>query len=91
MVPPPWRRLGQEHTISHYRRLLADDGHVVMNWETYPPEQIVRPLGVADQEVGVVKIVAVGDPGGRDGGPRSVGCSSTTRDIRTSCPGTITC
>ena len=48
--------------ISHYRRLLADDGHVVMNWEPYPPEQIVRPLGVADPEVGVVKVVAAGDP-----------------------------
>ena len=54
---------GQEDTISHYRRLLADDGHVVMNWEPYPPEQIVRPLGVADPEVGVVKVVAAGDPG----------------------------
>ena len=31
---------GREDTISHYRRLMADDGHVVMNWETYPPEQI---------------------------------------------------
>ena len=54
---------GREDTISHYRRLLADDGHVVMNWEPYPPEQIVRPLGVADPEVGVVKVVAAGDPG----------------------------
>ena len=26
---------GREETISHYRRLLADDGHVVMNWEPY--------------------------------------------------------
>ena len=39
---------GQEETISHYRRLMADDGHVVMNWEPYPPEHIVGPLGVAD-------------------------------------------
>ena len=54
---------GREDTISHYRRLLADDGHVVMNWEPYPPEQIVGPLGVADPEVGVVKVVAAGDPG----------------------------
>ena len=53
---------GREDTISHYRRLLASDGHVVMNWEPYPPEQIVRPLGVADPEVGVVKVVAAGDP-----------------------------
>jgi neutral ceramidase len=53
---------GREDTISHYRRLLADDGHVVMNWEPYPPEQIVGPLGVADPEVGVVKVVAAGDP-----------------------------
>jgi neutral ceramidase len=54
---------GSEDTISHYRRLLADDGHVVMNWEPYPPEQIVGPLGVADPEVGVVKLVRAGDPG----------------------------
>ncbi len=54
---------GQEDTISHYRRLLADDGHVVMNWEPYPVEQIVGPLGVADPEVGVVKVMAAGDPG----------------------------
>jgi neutral ceramidase len=50
---------GREDTISHYRRLLAD---VVMNWEPYPPEQIVGPLGVADPEVGVVKVVAAGNP-----------------------------
>jgi hypothetical protein len=45
---------GREETISHYRRLLAKDGHVVMNWEPYPAEQIVRPLGVIDPEVGVL-------------------------------------
>ena len=54
---------GREDTISHYRRLLADDGHVVMNWEPYPLEQIVGPLGIADPEVGVVKVVATGSPG----------------------------
>ena len=48
---------GSETTISHYRRLLADDGHVVMNWEPWPAERIVRPLGSADPDVGVVKIV----------------------------------
>jgi neutral ceramidase len=48
---------GTEATISQYRRLLADDGHVVMNWEPYPPEHILRPLGVVDPEVGVVKLV----------------------------------
>ena len=53
---------GRENTISHYRRLPADDGHVVMNWEPYPPEQIVGPLGAADPEVGVVKVVWAGDP-----------------------------
>jgi neutral ceramidase len=45
---------GREETISHYRRLLAKDGHVVMNWEPYPAEQIVGPLGVIDPEVGVL-------------------------------------
>ncbi|MCX6994083.1 MAG: neutral/alkaline non-lysosomal ceramidase N-terminal domain-containing protein [Kiritimatiellaeota bacterium] len=49
---------GREETISHYRRLLADDGHVVMNWEPWPAERIVRPLGVIDPEVGVLKIVS---------------------------------
>lgn len=49
---------GREDTISHYRRLLADDGHVVMNWEPWPPERIVRVLGVIDPEVGVLKIVS---------------------------------
>ena len=49
---------GREDTISHYRRLLADDGRVVMNWEPYPPERIVRPLGEVDPEVGVLKVVS---------------------------------
>lgn len=49
---------GREETISHYRRLLADDGHVVMNWEPWPAERIVRPLGVIDPEVGVLKIMS---------------------------------
>ena len=49
---------GREKTISHYRRLLADDGHVVMNWESWPAERIVRPLGVIDPEVGVLKIMS---------------------------------
>lgn len=56
----------REGTISHYRRLLADDGHVVMNWEPFPPERIVGPLGVADPEVGVVKVMAAGAPGEPD-------------------------
>jgi len=53
---------GREETISNYRRLLADDGHVVMNWEEYPPEHIVDPLGEADPEVGVLKVAAAEDP-----------------------------
>lgn len=48
---------GKEDTISHYRRLLADDGHVVMNWEPYDPAHIVGPLGEVDPEVGVLKLV----------------------------------
>ena len=47
---------GREDTISEYRRLLADDGHVVMNWEPYPRERLVGPLGEIDPEVGVLKI-----------------------------------
>lgn len=42
----------EERTVSHYRRLLADDGHVVMNWEPFPAERIVRVLGEADPRVG---------------------------------------
>ena len=53
---------GNENTISHYRRLLADDGHVVMNWETWPAEHIIGPLGVVDSEVGVLKIVSADHP-----------------------------
>lgn len=49
---------GRAEGISYYRRLLADDGHVVMNWETFPPERIVRVLGEADPEVGVVRVSA---------------------------------
>ncbi len=52
---------GREDTISHYRRLLADDGHVVMNWEPWPAGRILRPLGEIDPEVGVMKIVAAND------------------------------
>jgi hypothetical protein len=47
---------GRECTISQYRRLLADDGHVVMNWEIWPPDRLVAMLGVPDPEVGVLKI-----------------------------------
>ncbi len=53
---------GREETISHYRRLLADDGQVVMNWEEFPAERIVGPLGEADPEVGVLKVVAAQEP-----------------------------
>ncbi len=53
---------GREDTISHYRRLLADDGHVVMNWEPYPAGHIVRPLGEIDAEVGVLKVAGADDP-----------------------------
>ncbi len=52
---------GEERTISHYRRLLADDGHVVMNWEPWPAERIVRALGVIDPCVTVLKAAAAGD------------------------------
>ncbi len=53
---------GREDTISHYRRLLADNGRVIMNWEPFPPERIVGPLGEIDPEVGVVKAVAADAP-----------------------------
>jgi hypothetical protein len=47
---------GRESTISEYRRLLADDGHVVMNWEPWPLERLVAVLGIPDPEVGVLKV-----------------------------------
>ena len=47
---------GRENTISVYRRLLADDGHVVMNWEPWPLDRLVAVLGVPDPEVGVLKV-----------------------------------
>ena len=47
---------GRENTISQYRRQLADDGHVVMNWEPWPLERLVSVLGVPDPEVGVLRI-----------------------------------
>jgi len=53
---------GREDTISHYRRLLADDGRVVMNWEPFPIERIVGPLGQIDPEVAVLKAVPVENP-----------------------------
>lgn len=49
---------GIENTISHYRRLLAKDGHVIMNWEPYSADQIVGPLGKIDPEVGVLKVLS---------------------------------
>lgn len=53
---------GREETISHYRRLLADDGQVVMNWEPYDPDYLRGPLGVADPEVGVLKLTWANKP-----------------------------
>jgi len=53
---------GREETISHYRRLLADDGHVVMNWEPWPEDRIVRVLGEPDPEVGVMIVAERDDP-----------------------------
>ena len=53
---------GIENTISHYRRLLAVNGQVVMNWEPYPSEQIVGPLGEVDPEVGVLALAEAKNP-----------------------------
>jgi hypothetical protein len=33
-----------------------------MNWEPYPPERIVGPLGEVDPEVGVLKVTSADDP-----------------------------
>lgn len=50
---------GSEDTISHYRRLQARDGHVVMNWEPFPADKIVGPLGRIDPELGVLRVASV--------------------------------
>ena len=50
--------LGEETTVSEYRRLLTRDGGIVMNWEEYPQEEIVGPVEEGDPDLGVVKIVA---------------------------------
>lgn len=52
---------GQEETISHYRRLMARDGRVVMNWEAYPAELLLGPLGNIDPEVGVLRLSSAAD------------------------------
>lgn len=52
---------GEETTVSEYRRLLARDGRIVMNWEEFPQQEIVGPAEQGDPEMGVVKIVARGD------------------------------
>lgn len=51
---------GVENTISHYRRLLAKDGQVIMNWEPHAADQVSGPLGEIDPEVGVLKAVSAG-------------------------------
>ncbi len=53
---------GCENTISHYRRLLAVNGQVIMNWEPYPQEKILGPLGVIDPEVGVLALADAENP-----------------------------
>ena len=53
---------GRETTINHYRRLMADDGSVIMNWEDFPAERIVKPLGETDTRVGVLKVVEADSP-----------------------------
>ncbi len=53
---------GRETTISRYRRLLADDGSVVMSREPFPPCRILKPLGEPDTEVAVMKLTRESDP-----------------------------
>jgi hypothetical protein len=50
--------LGEETTVSEYRRLLTQDGGIVMNWEEYPQKEIVGPVEEGDPELGVVKILS---------------------------------
>jgi neutral ceramidase len=54
--------LGEETTVSEYRRLLTRDGGIVMNWEEYPQEEIVGPVEEGDPDLGVVRIAATTGP-----------------------------
>ena len=54
---------GEETTVSHYRRLWTKDNTIVMNWETYPAEDIVGPAEGIDHEVGVMQLVSANNPG----------------------------
>jgi neutral ceramidase len=56
--------LTEESGISQYRRLLADDGRVVMNWEPFPPERIRGPLGESDPDVVAFRFREAGGNGG---------------------------
>jgi neutral ceramidase len=53
---------GREETISHYRRFLADDGHVVMIWEPFAAQRLRGALGEADPQVGVLKVTQRAEP-----------------------------
>jgi hypothetical protein len=50
---------GEERTVSEYRRLLARNGSIVMNWEEFAQEEIVGPAEESDPEIGVVRMVAI--------------------------------
>ncbi len=54
--------VGEEFTISEYRRLWAKDGRIVMNWEALSWDDILGPAGVPDPQVGVVRIDAACGP-----------------------------
>ena len=50
--------LGEENTVSEYRRLVTRDGNIVMNWEDHSPEDIVGPAEEGDPGLGVVQLIS---------------------------------
>lgn len=48
---------GKEDTISNYRRFAGEDGKTIMIWEQNPLEVSMKPLGVNDPDLGVIKVV----------------------------------
>ncbi len=51
--------VGEEFTISEYRRFYLKDGRIAMNWDSFTAEELIGPAGVMDPEVGVVRIDAL--------------------------------
>ena len=47
---------GEEETLPHNRRMKMRDGTIRMNWENLPLDEIDKPAGPVDPELGVIVI-----------------------------------